>query len=1052
MSTIKKHGIEAMKVLASSRLEPTFTLSAGEFILRRRRRRWLPNSFFFLITISILHTSPLYALPNDLSNHPELVWQVVETEHFRIIYYKGIERLAHKAAKIAEEAYLPITSALQVTIPQKTPIVIVDYNYIANGLASPLGNSIIIWTASEIEPTFASTTGGLTYLRAVIAHEFAHIATFYKVSSSPLPTGRLNALARIPTWFLEGIARDLGEEWDAHRDMLLRMAALENTLLSAQRMNAGFTGLGAIGSSLIYEQGHSLVKFIKKEYGEKSIARILELYRQEPLLSFDQAIFVALRVSFQELYDRSRREITVRYGHAAYGKRDLEKIASKITSVPGFAFSPRFSPSGDKIAFTSSQDNDYARLNLYVMDADGGKLKLLDEDVGSIISWSPDGRVVAYSKVGSYQGSLVSDIYVVDADGGGRRQITFGERAIHPDFSPDGTKIAFVREELGNKDIYVMNADGSSMRRLTHSEDFDQSYTPRWSRDGRRIAYSSFKLLGRENEGKRDIFIMDADGGAPVKATSSVGDDRMVSWSPDGELLFYTSDENGIPNLYAALPVGGSPTLRLTDAVGAAWEPDVSPDGRKIVLSGYSSQGFNIYVMDIDAEAVKIELMHKLNSASQVDENIIPYSFSAPDYNVKDGPYDSFMDIKPLLFLPAVFGSLSSASSELSGAYFLFLAGLFQDALEKHTLTFNTRYLGQSLSPAQGTWEFDFSGNYTVSIIDPTVGFDVSYLLYNNQGKRTVSIEDGGRRGEVEIKGEQDEVIRGGVTLSHPIDLLQSLEGSYSWERTSLRLDLSSGGGIAKSSSVSLVGGGWRYASLKPRVDSAVNPVGGRTASVSVETSHRAIGSDWGFVGGEAIYREFIELPFYRNTLQLGMRAGLREAIAGGAGREENEGGVRPFVLSGDDLFSVLIIANVLGRFQVAPQSVALRGLGEPLVGTRYALGNAEYRYPIFDKINLIFLNAIFLDSLFGDFFIDAGTTWIGDISRREFYLLDSDGNERKVQADKIEDMVKVGIGGGLRLQVAVAGKSTAIIRLEVAFEPAAGAKLRPFIGIEASF
>ena len=1003
--------------------------------LVRKYRFYLLAIIIFILLVSFLH-----ALPSDLSNHPELVWQVIETDHFRIFYYEGIERLALRAAKVAEEVYPPITSALEVTIPDKTPIVIVDYNRIANGLASPLGNSIIAWTTNEVEPTSISTTGEIPHLRTLIGHEFAHIATFHKVSGSQIPTWRLNALARIPTWFLEGIARDLGESWDPHRDMLLRMAALENTLLSAERMNAGFTGLDTLASSLIYEQGFSLVRYIKKEYGARSIARILDAYRRDSGLSFERVIAGVLKIGFGELYEGWRREITVSYGHQAHDKDDLEKVAAKITSISGFAFSPRFSPEGDRIAFTSSQDNDFARLSLYMMDTDGSGLSLLDVGVGPIISWSPDGNEIVYSRVGNHQGSLVSDLYVIGSDGV-RRRITFGERAVHPDFSPDGSKIAFVREELGNKDIYIINADGSNLKRLTGSEEFDQSYAPRWSRDGRKIAYSSFRLLGQE-EGKRDIFILDADGSGAVKMTSGLGDKRMATWGPDGELLFYTSDEDGIPNLYAALPLGEGPSLKLTDVVGAAWEPDISPDGKKIVLSGYSSQGFNIYIFEVDAEKIKDELKRKLALADQVDEHLTSFSFSAPEAQVRDESYNSFTDIKPLLLLPVVFGTLSSASSEISGAYFLFLAGLLQDTLSKHTLTFNTRFSGQSLTPRQGDWQFDFQGDYTIALIDPTISLDASYLFFDLSGVRTKTLNGV----DVDIKNEQQQTVQAGITLSHG-----GLHTNYSLERTFEKLDLLSGGIKVSDFTLSLLGGGWRSYSVKPRVDAVANPVGGQS-SISVEISHRAIGSDWGFIGGEAGHLEFIELPFYRNTLQLGISAGLREPIPGGAGRAEKEGEVRPFALSGDDFFSLLIIVDIIDDFEVKPQSVVLRGLAEPRVGSRYALANAEYRYPIFDKINLPFFNTFFLDSLFGDFFVDVGSTWLGDLTRREFYLLDDDGAKIKTQAQGIEDMVKVGIGTGLRLQVAVAGKSTAVIRFQVASEPVAGAELRPFLGLEASF
>ena len=140
--------------------------------------------------------------------------------------------------------------------------------------------------------------------------------------------------------------------------------------------------------------------------------------------------------------------------------------------------------------------------------------------VGGPPFWSPDGKIVFLSRVGTpkkghYQGIVFSrrhdgQVYVMNADGSGERRLTSRPGAAFADaWSPDGRKIAFTVRSSGYIGIYVMNADGSGQRKLTRASTFG----PSWSPDGRKFAFS------RVRAGNSEVFVMNADGSAKRRLT-----------------------------------------------------------------------------------------------------------------------------------------------------------------------------------------------------------------------------------------------------------------------------------------------------------------------------------------------------------------------------------------------------------------------------------------------------------------------------------------------------------------------------------------------------
>src|SRR5438128_2361056 len=254
--------------------------------------------------------------------------------------------------------------------------------------------------------------------------------------------------------------------------------------------------------------------------------------------------------------------------------------------------SPRWSPDGTRLAFTSTRGDD-GKAQVYVLPLEGGeaiKLTDLKEDAGEL-DWAPDGSTIAFS-------SRVRDEAYGEEDEKKRRPRRF-------------TRVSYKLDNVGwtgdrRQHLFAVAADGSGEAQQLTDGDFEHS-SPAWSPDGRQLAFVSQRDDDWDVKLVSDVYVMAADGGGePTKLTSSDGECESVVWSPDGSQLafLYTPGTLDWPRhgQVAVIPSDGGEPRRLTTSLDRTCAPYPKIrvpawDGDRIVFA--VEDGGNVHLYDV---------------------------------------------------------------------------------------------------------------------------------------------------------------------------------------------------------------------------------------------------------------------------------------------------------------------------------------------------------------------------------------------------------------------------------------------------------------------
>ncbi len=907
----------------------------------------------------LLLSAPLEAQGRD----PRLSWHTFYTKHTAIHYHDPLKAVAKRVADIAEHAHTVLAPLIDHRPRERTHFVVNDLSDNANGFARILPYNLI--NIFVTAPSDISTLSDYDdWLATLVIHEYTHILHIDKIGGLPKAINRV--LGKVytpnqlqPRWFTEGLATlEESERTSGGRlrssmfDMFWRMDALNDNL-------PGIDQLSHVADrwphgTLWYLYGVHFIDFIQSRYGHDALRKMAYHYgRQAIPYGLNRIAKRATGKTFTTLYREFTK--TLKEDAQAQRKRVLargQRGGRRLTHHGESVLSPRFINEHEVVySVTDREHLPYVRR---ISLRDPSQNKILIRALGeTYLTHDRTRGAIYHSRLTPWRDIYrLNDLHRYDLKTDSYARLTKGMRAEQPDVSADGKKIAFVVNHASTRHLMIAQPEdiNGTQHLLLRNRRFDQIYTPRFSpRDPQLLAYSVWR-----KGGYRDIEIIHLKSRRIMRITHDRALDTGPAWSPDGQWLYFSSDRTGIPNIYA-FHLPSQKLMQVTELVSGAYQPDISPSGKTMVYLGYTTKGFDLFVMPLDPSAFKAAPAYQ----DMRTEDVQPLAFNLAE-PLKTERYNPFKTLYPRSYNLEI--TNNTFGSELG------ITTTGSDAAEFH------RYRARlGIGLQRGEVNADLSWTW-LHLLTP-----LTFRFFRQVNERNDLIVSDRRHPWVE------QIMGGSIDASytflrrlhaHSIGLNYSISHLGRAEDVSIPLDPNTSPPLLPDEGLFAgVEARWSVSDIRRQVYN-ISPSYGRRVALRVNWNDPIFGSRWRTVAFQWSGTHYFLMPWLHNHVVAARYAG--GLSIGSLGRR------RTFAVGGfpdTDLLDAILDNILLG-------GVALRGYRPgSRRGDQFHLGQLEYRFPIYRLQHGLATLPVYINRFYANVFADYGDAFSGRLDFGEFRL-----------------------------------------------------------------
>jgi len=896
---------------------------------------------------------------------PALHFRMRSTEHFVIYYHQGEEQLARRLGPIAEETWRALRQPFGVDPPRRTHVVLADQTELANGYATPLPyDTIVLYTVWPAGSEFIGDVDD--WLRVAFTHEFTHVVHLDRSEGwARLVRGVFGRVTLafpnvfLPTWQIEGLATYEESVVTGHGRLhagdftaVIAEAAARHRLEPLDRVNGGLTDWP--GGAAPYAYGVGFHDYLATRFGVETLGALARA-------TAGRVPYTASR-AFNKVYGESLGELWRDYERTLEPSTDppvAEQHATRLTHHGFTVVGPRFDRgSPPNILYSVRNADEFP--SLYRVGLDSSQPERLSRRyLGSTTAIGRDAMYFDQQErrrnVGMY-----SDIYVRSRTSGRSRRLTKDARLLEPDLSPDERTLVAVQDRPGQRDLVLvrLKPDPPFSGRMTDratieslvAEAGTQFNAPRWSPDGRRIAAERHRL-GALSE----IVIVDIDT-RTVFTVPSFDRMRVVTpaWRPDGAALVAAVAPQEQPfNLYELSVDGSRAPRQLSSSTGGATWPDVSPDGKTIVFVGYTPDGFDLFSMPYPLSSPASVGAAPVGAAPAGVEPARPLSFDESSLRAEQAPplqasatsvpYSPLPTLRPTSWSPVVEGDNTQLRVGAAvGGY---------DVLGYHFYSASATWLasGPSDAPrpnaAVPDWQISYFYDRWRPTFFATASSDTSFFAG--------PASDNGTPAEATLRQRQ---IQAGVILpirhtrvSHTaLASIVRAVNDYTFPHETISRNRTA----ARAAWGTTTAHAYGY---------SISPEAGVTAGTTIEVVRHGLGSFADATTATADVRAYVPGLTAHHVVAV--------RLAGGASSGDPTVG-RTFLLGGaaSDPGVVSFGSSAFGLLRGFPSNT--------FAGSHVIVANADYRFPIARPQRGVGTWPLFVHTIHGALFADAGHAW----------------------------------------------------------------------------